>query len=84
MGEDIPFPPQTMTSFPYKPWVRPFSSASLAESRTAKTCALGDEETERDEIPSGKKALAFSESGRLALINRGRVISERTCILVDR
>jgi hypothetical protein len=51
-----------MTSFPYKPWFRPFSSASFAESRTAKTCAFGEGETDREEMPRGRKALAFSES----------------------
>lgn len=57
-----PLPPHTITSFPYRPWFRPFSSASFAESRTAKTCADGDDDTDRLEMPSGRNAFAFSES----------------------
>lgn len=57
-----PFPPQTMTSFPYRPRFNPFSSASFAESSTAKTCALGEEDTDKLDIPRGRKAFAFSES----------------------
>jgi hypothetical protein len=61
-GQKSPFPPHTITSFPYSPRFSPFSSASFAESSTAKTCALGEEDTDKLDIPRGRKALAFSES----------------------
>jgi hypothetical protein len=57
------FPPQTMTSRPKRPSLRPLASASETVSRTAKTCVLGEGEMDTLWMLSPIAVCSFSESG---------------------